>query len=96
MKTENINGFIWAVITNLTDAVELMDRGYDIYIVRYENNDESLLRNALEIKWAFVVEFGFVGVKIAAKEELTADYNEEVWRNNENRTFEDWCLSKIE
>lgn len=93
MKTENINGFIWAVLDK-DEAEELFADGQDVheycektgFYICLEREDISL---AVSAGNKLVLEIG-------AKENLESDYHETVERNKENRTFEDWCLSKIE
>lgn len=89
MKTENINGFIWAVLeyddafrrfTNDEDVQEITEDGEGDLIWRFEEFGQ-IIENHKK-----------VGFKIGEKEDLEADYQD----SKENRTFEDWCLSKIE
>lgn len=92
MKTENINGFIWAVLDK-EKAEEYYWDDREIFEIRTDGT-EGLIIDSTDIALALMNGFK-LGIEIGAKEELKADYLETVERNNENRTFEDWCLSKI-
>lgn len=93
MKTENINGFMWAVL-DAQEATERFTNDREVYAL-CDDNTESLIEDETRFEW-YLSRGVKMAVEIGAKEELTADYLETVERNKENRTFEDWCLSKIE
>lgn len=92
MKTENINGFIWAVLDK-EEAVNLWEQDYEVFL-HYDDDTEALIE-AYE-DFDNIDTYVFAATKIGAKEDLEVDYLETVERNKENRSFEDWCLSKIE
>lgn len=92
MKTENINGFIWAIVP-FEEAKENFQNEH--YYSLYPDGSESYLED-LEELLEIEDSDARVGIEIGAEEELTADYLEAMERFNESRTFEDWCLSKIE
>jgi hypothetical protein len=91
MKTENINGFIWAILDREEAKEEWQKEiSYSLFTLLPDGNN-FLISEGWEIDET-IIYGGKVGIEIGAKEDLEADYE----RNNETRTFEDWCLSKIE
>lgn len=93
MKTENISGFIWAVLDK-EQSEELFAEGHDVH--EYcEKTGFYILLDSSDIALALMAGRKLL-LEIGAEEELTSDYLETVERNNETRSFEDWCLSKIE
>lgn len=92
---ENINGFIWAKVSD-DEAIDLWENNIANIFMMWPNedyyfreiDDENDIENDDDELWMIV--------QIGAKEELEADYQESKARNNENRSFEEWCLSKIE
>jgi len=99
MKTENINGFIWAVLDDENEAIDLWENDNEVFLL-YPDGSESFVIDHEEILTA--EEKGLrLGIEIGAEKGLTADYHETVEikatsANKENRSFEEWCLSKIE
>lgn len=93
MKTENINGFIWAVLDR-QEATEKFLNNEPIYVL-YDDGTEALIETYEDFGTFRYIDKK-MGLEIGAKEDLESEYLETVERNKENRTFEEWCLSKIE
>lgn len=93
MKTENINGFIWAVLTE-EEALEVYE--HDTVHVVYPLEDYRSFVATQEEDLQDDGEEIVLMAKIGGKEELFADYIDGIERNNETRSFEDWCLSILE